>query len=180
MDLKKLKNINLYSLTWRWANFLSRPYLFIGGAPKKNPLSVVGRLRLSLAIKLYCYSYNHDKKNGALFFTGKCFQSLKNFTRALEYFEKTWETDPSNLILFKEIGTTCLKMKNFDVGLRYALKEASEFSNNEESKANLALFLLKNNRMAEAEKVIKEACDINPENPYVKDIYKLIIAYKNR
>jgi len=162
------------NLTWYFASFLSKPYLYVGNSPRRNPTSLVARFRLETAINLYLIDYNRKKDSAALFFIAKCFQSLENFEEALNYFKKVWEVSPFNQILFKEICTTCLKMADYEEGLRFALKEVSQFPNNPESKANLAYFLLKNNREDDAIRVSNEAYEMDKTNEYVIRVYNLI------
>lgn len=166
------------NLTWQIAHQLSKPYLFIGGTPKKNPRTLWAKAILKIVIVLFRIHYKHNRQNGALFFIAKCFQSLGNFEKALDYFKKAWETDPFNPILCKEIGTCCLELERFEEGLKYALKEVSQFPSNPESRANLAYFLYKNNRFEEGKKVMQEAYNMDKNNSYVGNVFEII--EKNR
>ena len=157
-------------------NNVAKPYLFIGGLPKRKPNSFLGKLRLRIAIKIFLKEYNRSQESRVLFLLGKCFQSLKNHEEALNYFRKVWDIDPFNPILFKEISTTCLELGKYEEGLRYAQKEVSEFPDNPESRANLAFFLFKNDRLTEARKMIKETYVKAKDNDFVKRMHNSIIT----
>lgn len=159
---------------WNTALNLSKSYLFIGGEPKKSPQKLIAKVHLYISIKLFQVSYSQNRLNGALFYVGKCFQSLNDHENALKYFKRAWDTDPFNSILCKEIGTTCLKMESYEEGLQYALKEVSQFPNDSEAKANLAFFLYKNNRLKEAKKVSSEAKNMDLYNNYILEIYEML------
>ena len=162
------------NLIWKIANYLAKPYLFISGSPIKKPRTSFAMMRLYLAIQLFQYHYNKEKKNGALLLIAKCYQSMEKLDDSFKYLKLAWETDPFNSVLFKEIGTCCLNLQKFDEGLRYALKEVSQFPSNPEAKANLAYFLYKNNRLGEAKKVIDEAIQLDNSNQYVNNIFKIL------
>ena len=118
----------------------------------------------------------NPKANGSLFFIGKCYQALGNHRMALRYFKNAWDTDSYNAILFKEIGTECMASGQYEEGLRYALKEVSEYSNNGESVAQLAQLLLLNNKTEEARATILRAKALDDKNEFIDYVYKKILA----
>lgn len=160
---------------WNEANSLCKPYLHIGTsipAPVRLPSE---RFVLKMAINLFKFYYKREpSKNGALLFIGKCYQALKNHEKALEYLKKLWDTDPYNAICFREIGTECLSLGRYEEGLQYALKETSQYPNNADSQANLALILLLLKRLPEADEVIERARKIDEKSQFVDGIYKYI------
>ncbi len=161
-------------LIWTLASFLSKPYLHIQVRSSGNPRSIMGRLRLKTAIFLYDIVYKSKGQDGALFFAGKCYQSLEDHSKALEFFKKAWETASFSPVLFKEIGTTCLELKRYDEGLQYALKEVSQFPNDADSHANLALFLCHLGRMQEASEEIQRAKALGKSTQFIVDVERIL------
>lgn len=159
-------------------NFLAKSYLFIGGPPKKDPNTVLGKLRLQLSINILFKEYNRTQNNRVLFLLGKCYQSLENHEEALNCFKTVWDAVPFSPILFKEISTSCLRLDKFEEGLQYAQREVSEYPDNPESKANLAFFLFKNDKLDEARQLIKQTYDAATENVFVQNIYGVILDNK--
>lgn len=166
-------------IIWKGANKLCYPYLFIGNIKPKEINSIVDKLKLHFAVNLFNMHYHMDNsKNGSLLFAGKCYQSLGDHKIALEYFKKLWETDPYNLISFKEIGTECLTLEEYEEGLRYALKEVSQYPKNADSNAQLALLLLLSKRVDEAYNSIRRAKELDDKSSLVNDIYNFISEVK--
>ena len=165
-------------IIWKIAGNLSQPYILLQGETPTSATSFLAKIKLNTAIFLYKKHYLIEPdKNGALFFIGKIYQALKDYTKALEYFEKLWETDPYNMVAFKEICSTCLDLRDYKKGLQYALKEVSQYPSNPESHANLAHFLLLSNRCDEACDKIRRAKEIDKNNSFVKEIETIINKY---
>lgn len=174
----KLVKLFLKSI-WEYAGNLSSPYLYIGSNMPQKITYPIDKWKLSTAIRLYGIHYFIDRnKNGALLFTGKCYQSLCNHKIALRYFKKLWETDPFNSICFKEIGTECLALERYEEGLQYAIKEVSQYPKNADSHANLSLLLLLSKKIDEAYNAIQRAKEIDNKSSFVNDIYQYVSDVK--
>lgn len=131
--------VNLPDQFCRWAYKLSKPFLYLEGKVPEGRNTRRGKLFLLLAILLYRMSYCFNKKNGAIFFVAKCYQSLGNHEKALRFLKLTWETAAFSPILFKELGTTCLRLGKYEEGLQFAQKEVSEYPASAEANAKLNL-----------------------------------------
>ncbi len=166
-----MKLSNKPTLLWKIASRIADPYVDVQGRAPQSSLSLIGGIRLKIAINLLKRLSRKSKGDTSLFLLGKCYQALGNYEQALIHFKRTWETSAFSPILLKEICTACLDLEKYEEGLQYALKEVSEFPRNAEAKANLAYFLYKNNRNDEAKKVVAEAYEMDKGNQYVSRIY---------
>lgn len=162
---------------FKFANFLSKPYLYIGNRKPNDVNHLIDKLRLYTAIQVFRIFYFFSKKNGALFLEGKCYQSLGNYEKALNLFKKTWETTEFNPTLFKEIGTMCLKLHKYEEGLRFAQKEVSENPNDCGALTNFAIFSLMIGRINEAFQIVSQAARL--EEKSTKPLFEYIKSIKD-
>jgi len=174
----KFMRKQFFKIVWIIANAITRPYIYIETSEGKEAKNMIKTRFLKAAIHLYKFHYKNMKNNGDLFFIGKSYQALDDHSKALEYFKKVWETAAYSPVCFKEIGTECLILENYEEALSFALKEVSQFPGQAESRAHLALVLTYLKRVDAAYEEIQRARSMG-ESPYVMNIFNLISDIKS-
>jgi tetratricopeptide (TPR) repeat protein len=140
---------------------LIRPHIILNDLPVKVDAVSEKELRegigyLDRALKLYPENW------AALWLRGKALQAVGAHTSAHESFQAAYGLQAANPDVGRELVLECMEIGKFDEAVRVANIISRDNPTNAGLRANLALALVLAGRVAEAQKAVGEALELDP------------------
>lgn len=131
--------------------------------------------RLKRAIGLYERALEINPENwSAMWFIGKVHQRLRNKAEALSWFERAYQSDPSQPDVAREASLAAMEVGRQDIAVVFAHRATQIEPANPSLRANLALAHLLAGRIADAETAIQQALVDDPSDRISKNILAMV------
>lgn len=133
-------------------------------------------LLIVILLSIYCYGCTNLKENktGQYFLLrGINLSQQEKFEEALTCYNKSYEINPRNIILLKELGYIYYNFGQYSKAEKYWNEGLKISKTDEEIKKNLITMYYKNGDFEKAKETIN--ISLNPNNEYIKKIKGLIL-----
>lgn len=144
----------------------------------KNNSIKISILLLILVFFISCSKVKINKEGDYALLRGINFSQQENYEKAMEEYQKSFDINPQNIILLKEMGYTYYQFGNYKKAEEYWLMALSIDNKDENLIKNLVTLYYEMGEYSKSREIIKNS--YNPKAAYYKKIDALINYRENK